>query len=86
MQAITEKELATLDIQERLKKLYVDIQTKKVDIVHDYSDFPDDNFLHSNSDAGSWQIDGESHPFDPHVNDDAVLGLDDLLLAVEIPN
>ena len=42
--------------------------------------------LHIDSDAGSLQEDGESHPFDPHTNKDAVLDHDDLLLAVENPN
>ena len=81
MQAITEQELATPDIQERLKKFDVDIQTKKDEIVHDYSDFPDDNVLHIDSDVGSSHVDEESHPLDPYIKDDAVLDHTNLLLA-----
>ena len=86
VQAMTVQELATPDIQERLKSFDIDIQAKTDDIVHDYSNFPADNVLHIDSDAGLRQIDGESYPFDPHVNDNAVLDHDNLLLAIEIPN
>ena len=53
VQALTEQELVTPDIKERLKAFDVKIQAKKDDIVHDYSNFPKDNVLHIDSDAGS---------------------------------
>jgi len=86
VQALTEQELVTPEIQERLKKFDDEIQKKKDDIVYDHSDFPDDNVLHINSDAGPLTDDGEPHPFDPNHNDDAVLDHDDIMLAVEEPN
>ena len=86
VQALTEIELVTPDIKERLKSFDVEIQANKDKIIHAYSNFPEDNVLHIDSDAGSWQIDGESRWFDPHVNADAVLDHDDLLLTVEEPN
>jgi hypothetical protein len=86
VQALTEQELVTPSIQERLKWFDVHIQTKKDEIIHYYSDFPDDNVLHIDSDAGALQIDGEPHPFDPKHNKDAVIDHEDVLLAVEEPN
>ena len=86
VQALTEQGKVTPDIQERLKKFDVEIQAKKDYIVHDYSNFPDYNVLHIDSDASSLQEDEESHPFDPHTYNDAVLDHDDLLLAVKEPN
>jgi hypothetical protein len=53
VQALTQQELITPDIQDRLKKFDVEIQAKKDDIVHDYFDFPEDNVLHIDSDDGS---------------------------------
>jgi hypothetical protein len=86
VQALTEQELTTTEIQDRLKTFDTDIQTKKDDIVHDYSDFPDNNVLHIDSDAEPLQANEETHPFDPNTNIDAVIDQDDLLLAVEEPN
>ena len=86
VQALTEQELVTPDIQERLKTFDTDIQAKKDDIVHDHSDFPDDNVLHVNSDAGPLLDEGEPHPFDPNHNQDAVIDQDDVVLEVEEPN
>ena len=37
----------------QVKSFDVEIQAKKGDIVHDYSDFPEDSVLHIDSDAGS---------------------------------
>ena len=60
VQALTEQELVTPNIQERLKKFDVEIQTKKDDIFHDYSNFPEEHVLHIDSDASALQIDREA--------------------------
>ena len=86
VQALTEQELITPNIQERLKKFDAEVLTKKDDIIHDYSDYIEENVIHIDSDASALQSNGEPHPFDSNYNKDAVRDQDDVLLEVEEPN